>query len=258
MLLENFIENKNKKVLFFSGAGISAESGVPTFRGTNGLWLEHKIDEICNIKNFDQFYDKIIPFYDNLRLSLKDKKHNIAHKFIADLQNRYGSDTIGIVTTNVDEFFEEAGAENVHHVHGNISELILNYKQPNEYCQRIGYEPFDYSSLTEKCKPNVIFFEEGMHYEEGYKKEIYSDLHWILSSLKNEDTLIFIIGSSQQVIPLNLWLNGVKSPYYNVNPVSFNDNTNSFFLFPNEIIKSATDSIPDMQDLILKHLSVLP
>ena len=78
MLLEDFIDYDGKKIMFITGSGISEASGVPTFRGTNGLWLNNDIEEICNIRNFNKFYDKIIPFYDGLRLSLADKKYNIA------------------------------------------------------------------------------------------------------------------------------------------------------------------------------------
>lgn len=254
MLLEDFIDYDGKKIMFITGSGISEASGVPTFRGTNGLWLNHDIEEICNIRNFNKFYDKIITFYDGLRLSLADKKYNIAHKFIADLQKKYGTHRIGIATTNVDLFHEEAGAINVHHIHGNITELILNYKKPNEHCVNIGYKPFDYTSLTEKCKPNVIFFEESMHYEEGFKKEIYSDLLWLLSKA-NKDVIIFIIGASNQVIPFNTWLNGCQAKYYNVNPVSYNSEMNPIFRFPHEIVKNAVDSIPDISLIIEEHLS---
>lgn len=255
MLLEDFIDYNGQKVIFITGSGISEASGVPTFRGTNGLWLNNDIEEICNIKNFDKYYDKIIPFYDHLRLSLSDKKYNDAHSFIADMQKKYGSHRIGVATTNVDLFHEEAGACNVHHIHGNITELIVNYKQPNEHCINIGYKPFNYDSLTAKCKPNVIFFEEAMHYEEGFKKEIYSDLLWLISHAR-KNVIIFIIGASNQVIPFNVWLNGCSATYYNVNPVSYNKENNPIFRFPHEIEKNAIDAISDMKLIINNHMSI--
>jgi len=253
MLLENFAENKKPKILFFSGAGISVDSGVPTFRADNGLWLEHNVEEVCNIKNFDKHYEKTLNFYDSLRFSLADKHYNQAHKFIAEMQMEFGSDTVGVVTTNVDEFFEEAGVKEVMHLHGNIMEMIVDYKTPSERCVRSGYEPFNYSSVKGKCKPNVVFFEESSFYEEGYKKEIYHDFFWILHEL-NESSLVFILGASNQVVPMNYYMSGSKAKYYNINPISFNEKNDTPIKFPHEIISSSTDAIPIMRELIEKHL----
>lgn len=255
MLLENFIDNQKKKILFFAGAGISVDSGVPTFRTGNGLWLENKVEEICNIDKFEAFYDKTLNFYDSLRFSLADKHYNQAHKFIAELQLEYGSDRVGVVTTNVDEFFEEAGVKEVMHLHGNILEMIVNYKSPtNERCIRVGYEPFDYKSIKGKCKPNVVFFGESTLYEEGYKKQLYADFFHLLRCV-DENTLIFIIGASNDVVPMHRYLSGSKAIYYNVNPVSFNEQKSDFILFPREIVSSASDSIDRIKEIISLHFS---
>ena len=80
------------KVIILSGAGISAESGISTFRDEDGLWENHKIEEICVSGCLDFNRDNTIKFYDMLRKNLKDKEPNKAHKIVAELKNKYIKD----------------------------------------------------------------------------------------------------------------------------------------------------------------------
>ncbi len=73
----------NGKIIFFTGAGISAPSGISTFRDGNGLWNNHKIDEICNMKTWVKNYDNVHKFYNDIRVSLKDKEPNVVNKYIS-------------------------------------------------------------------------------------------------------------------------------------------------------------------------------
>ena len=85
------------KVIILSGAGISAESGISTFRDGDGLWENHKIEDVCMKGCLDTNRDMTIKFYDMLRTNLKDKEPNHAHKIVAKLKNKYPDD-IAVIT----------------------------------------------------------------------------------------------------------------------------------------------------------------
>ena len=96
------------KVIIFSGAGISAESGISTFRDSGGLWDNYKIEEICSAGCLGWNYDETINFYDKRRLDIKNKEPNKAHKEITKLADQYPNE-LKIITQNVDDMFERAG-----------------------------------------------------------------------------------------------------------------------------------------------------
>ena len=85
------------KIIILSGAGISSESGISTFRDEDGLWKNHKIEDICVSGCLDFNKDNTIKFYDMLRVNLKDKKPNYAHEVVAKLKNKYPND-IAVIT----------------------------------------------------------------------------------------------------------------------------------------------------------------
>ena len=87
------------KVIIFSGAGVSAESGISTFRDSDGLWENHRIEEICSAGCLDFNYENTVDFYDKRREDIADKKPNHAHKEIKELYERYPND-VKIITQN--------------------------------------------------------------------------------------------------------------------------------------------------------------
>ena len=92
------------KVIILSGAGISAESGISTFRDSYGLWEKYKIKDICTVGCLNTNRKATIEFYDYRRSELKDKKPNYAHKVISQLKSKYPND-IAVITQNVDDMF---------------------------------------------------------------------------------------------------------------------------------------------------------
>src|SRR5690625_2670096 len=107
------------RIFIFTGSGISAESGLSTFRGNDGLWNNHSIDDVCNEYTWRENYALVHDFYNDLRQSLADTKPNEAHISIARIQQQFG-DRVSIVTQNVDDLLERAGATNVLHLHGHL------------------------------------------------------------------------------------------------------------------------------------------
>ena len=185
------------KVVVFSGAGISAESGISTFRDSGGLWENYKIEEICSAGCLDWNYDATIEFYDKRREEIADKEPNKAHKAFVALKKRYSKD-VALITQNVDDLFEKAGCEDILHLHGFLREVR---------CEACGFlDDIGYAKLREvyadgcpRCshslRPNVVFFGEAApKYADMYKK------------LQDCEMLI-VVGTSGNVINTDMFLN---------------------------------------------------
>ena len=106
-----------KHIVFFTGAGMSAESGIKTFRDANGLWEGHDIYEVASPEGFHNNPALVLDFYNKRRAQLLTVSPNSAHKTIAQLEKRYH---VSIVTQNVDDLHERAGSNNVLHLHGEL------------------------------------------------------------------------------------------------------------------------------------------
>lgn len=177
------------RLIIFSGAGLSAESGVPTFRDADGIWSKYDLDTVCNFLTFHENYSEAHDFYNDVRTSMNHVEPNSAHRAIADLQNAHGPDRVIVITTNVDDLLERAGCTDVMHLHGNIRTMI---EVETGESRDIGYSTFDHT-ITQpgEYKPGVVFF--GEHCPE------YATLNLLIDSLTADDVWI-TIGSSEHVV----------------------------------------------------------
>ena len=195
------------KLLFLSGAGISAPSGISTFRDANGLWENHKIDEVANLSTWRDNYDLVHNFYNQRRVELGKCLPNKAHSTIADFHHRHelilNTSTIGKlkkkydvvnITQNVDDLFERASVPTID-LHGKLTEIKCTRCKSVE---DIGYTEY----LKTPCKacghtqmkPYVVFF--------GEMAPLYTKLYDELESLTSDDFLI-VIGTNGNVLPIN-------------------------------------------------------
>ena len=108
-----------KNIVILSGAGISAESGLSTFRSENGLWNNHRVEDVATIEAYYRNPDYVHQFYNEMRPELYKANPNPAHKAITKLQEKYQAN-INVITQNVDVLHEKAGNKNVYHIHGQI------------------------------------------------------------------------------------------------------------------------------------------
>ncbi len=176
------------KIIIFSGAGISAESGISTFRDSGGLWERYRIEDVCSAGCLESNREMTLEFYDKRRTELAQKRPNYAHEAIAELKNGY-PDEVAVITQNVDDLFERAGCRDVVHLHGFL---------PNLRCQscesrfEIGYTKQDRGAGCEGCggllRPDIVFFGEAAPMYETLNREI-------------QDCEVFVVmGSSGNVI----------------------------------------------------------
>ncbi|EAH8308958.1 NAD-dependent deacetylase [Campylobacter upsaliensis] len=179
-----------KKVMILSGAGLSAPSGLKTFRDNGGLWEEYDVMEVCSASGFRKNPQKVLDFYDLRRASLAKVKPNYAHFALAKLKAKFPHN-IFMLTQNVDDLLERAKCEGVIHLHGFLPELRC---LQCEMIFNIGYESIK-NKLCPSCQSanlrhNIVMFEE--------QAPEYQRLYELL-----EQTHLFVaIGTSGAVLPV--------------------------------------------------------
>ena len=192
------------KIVILSGAGLSAESGISTFRDSGGLWDEYDVSVICQADSLDKNESLTLEFYDKRRADLSDKEPNIAHKRLVELKNKY-KDDISIITQNVDNLFEKAGMkrDDAIHLHGFMTEVRCR----NLDCEQvfdIGYKSqYDFHdgfcpTCGDNIRPNIVFF--------GEQAPLYEQLNYELQDCE----MFVVIGTSGEVIGVNTIANFVE------------------------------------------------
>ncbi|MCP2637744.1 NAD-dependent deacylase [Microbacterium sp. HD4P20] len=152
------------RMVVLTGAGISAESGVPTFRGADGLWEGHRVEDVATPEAFETDPDTVLAFYDARRRALPLVEPNSAHRALARLEGAIGDDLL-VVTQNVDDLHERAGTGNLVHMHGELLRAL---------CLACGARPVWHDDLIDRppcpacgermLRPDVVWFGE-MPYE---------------------------------------------------------------------------------------------
>lgn len=206
-----------KKIVFFTGAGISAESGIQTFRDSGGLWEEYKVDEICNIETWKNNKDKVFEFYQKRKEQSNNVEPNMIHKKIAEMQKFFKEFNVEVIviTQNIDNLLERAGCVNVLHVHGDLNSLQCVECNHSWNVEEIKKSFCHKCNKSDNVKPNVIFFgqDNALNYHLMKNK---------LNNLNPEDTLV-VMGTLGNVVPIERYasvhsgfsiLNNLeKSPY---------------------------------------------
>jgi len=181
------------KLIFCTGAGLSAESGIDTFRSKGGLWDIYDPEKVCNMDVFLDNYIDTNDFYDIRRQQLKRIIPNSAHEAIGKLCGQF---EVVSFTTNVDDLLERSGSKDVKHIHGKITEVVTQHGTPQAEVIEIGYNKSPYEDLKlYPVKPNVTFF--------GECSDQYQRFEEYIKTTSSED-IAFVIGSSEQIFPFTI------------------------------------------------------
>lgn len=230
------------KIVIISGAGLSQESGIPTFRDSDGLWHGHDVDEVANFLTWEKNYHTVHAFYNERRKDVLASQPNAAHAFYAGLEK---SHNVVHLTQNVDDLLERAGGKPVH-LHGDIRGLIClscghEWDTDRDYVPGVDFCPG--CGKDRKVKPRVVFFNQ--------MAPQYIRMTDELASLTERD-LVIVVGTSGQVLNINSLLygcparkilnNAEESPY--IHGEEFN----------HVIYKRATNAIRDI-DAIIRSLT---
>lgn len=147
----------NSIIIVFSGAGLSAESGIPTFRDSSGLWHNHRVSDVATPMGWQKDKELVLNFYIERYNNIISASPNSGHRAIASLEERY---RVINITQNIDDLLERAGCKEVHHLHGSI----LSKK-----CEKCDYKAAGVARSGEKCvlcsgqlRPDVVWFGESV------------------------------------------------------------------------------------------------
>ncbi|MFT2090874.1 Sir2 family NAD+-dependent deacetylase [Paraglaciecola sp. 2405UD69-4] len=199
------------KVVVLTGAGISAESGLKTFRDNNGLWENHAVEAVATPEGFEQKPSLVYRFYNERRQQLlsPEVKPNAAHYALAKLEAKL-ADNLWIVTQNVDNLHQRAGSNNVLHMHGSLlsARCLQSQKNVETFSNIDGTSRCSCCQPSSKMRPDIVWFGEIPKHMER------------IESLLMEADLFVSIGTSGTVYPAAGFVN--LANHYQVHSVELN------------------------------------
>ena len=215
-----------KNLVVLTGAGISAESGIETFRGADGLWEGHDIMEVASPEGFHNNPELVLDFYNQRRKQLNMVMPNKAHLNLVDLEKYY---KVHIVTQNVDDLHERAGSSSIVHLHGELKKVRSTFKESLVYDWKNDLFLGNKCELGFQLRPHIVWFGEAVPM-----------LDKAIDISELADVLV-IIGTSMQVYPAASLINFVKkdTPIYFIDPkptISESDFSNLSIIKENAII----------------------
>ena len=203
-----------KKIVVLTGAGVSAESGISTFRDSDGLWENFRVEDVASIEGWYRDPAVVMDFYNQRRAQLSEVRPNAAHLAIADLEKEYD---VTVVTQNVDNLHERAGSTKIIHLHGELTKV-----RPENCCNEmdgfseetvfdIGIESVHIGDLAPngaQLRPHIVWFGEAVPKIEA-----------AIDAVEAADILL-IVGTSLQVYPAaGLYrYAGPDTPIYIIDP----------------------------------------
>jgi len=208
-----------KKVIVFTGAGISAESGIKTFRDSDGLWEEYNIMDVATPEAWTKAPELVLEFYNKRKAQVKGAVPNLAHNLVADLEDNF---EVRVITQNIDDLHERAGSTDVLHLHGIVTQARSSVDENLIY--DVGFNDIN---LGDKCelgfqlRPHIVWFGEDVpNMNKAY--ELVSDAD-----------ILIIIGTSLNVHPAAGLINDAPTK------------SKKYLIDPNEI------RVPDADNLIM-------
>ncbi len=207
-----------KRIVVLTGAGMSAESGLKTFRDANGLWEGHDVMEVASPEGWYKNKELVLEFYNQRRSQLLKVQPNNAHKLLADLEKDF---EIQIVTQNVDDLHERARSSNVLHLHGELLKVKSVANDSLVYEWKKDLKVGDKAEDSNQLRPNIVWFGEAVPM-----------LDKAIEIIKKADILV-IIGTSMQVYPAASLIHYIQpdisiyfiDPKPNINQNSYNNLT---------------------------------
>ena len=178
-----------KKLVVLTGAGVSAESGISTFRDSNGLWENYNVEDVATIEGWWRNRALVLEFYNQRRGELATKKPNKAHKLIAELEKDFD---VTVVTQNIDNLHEQGGSTKVIHLHGESTKVRPEDCEQDCHTIDVGYAPVNLGDCDERgvqLRPNIVWFGEAVPKFDTAAR------------IASQADIMLIVGTSLQVYP---------------------------------------------------------
>lgn len=231
LILEVNLEmSQKKKIVVLTGAGISAESGISTFRDANGLWENHDIMEVASPQGWQKNPSLVLDFYNQRRRQLKEVKPNWAHLFLKSMEERFD---MVVITQNVDDLHERAGSSKIIHLHGELRKVRSEKNEQLVMDWEDDVQIGDLAKDGSQLRPHIVWFGEMVPMMETAIQEV-----------ETADGMI-VIGTSLQVYPAASLLDFLPKgkPIYVIDPNSIEFSKNPMIQI---IRKTATEGVLDI------------
>ena len=231
--------NNQKKIVVLTGAGISAESGLKTFRDANGLWEGHDVMEVASPQGFSRNPALVLEFYNQRRRQLQQVDPNEGHLALARLEAGF---EVQIITQNVDNLHERAGSSNILHLHGELLKVRSTKDEGVVLPWTADLNLGDMDDNGNQLRPHIVWFGEMVPL-----------LEKAIELTETADILI-IVGTSMQVYPAASLVNYVRPgvPIYFIDPKP--SVRNSDFDKLSIISKKASEGVPNLVSELLANL----
>lgn len=227
-----------KKIVVLTGAGISAESGIKTFRDADGLWEGHNVMDVASPEGWYKNKALVLDFYNQRRRQLHQVKPNLGHIVLAELENDFD---VHIITQNVDNLHEQAGSSKVLHLHGELLKVRSTVDETYILEWKSDLTLGDVDENGNQLRPYIVWFGEAV-----------SALDEAIAITQTADYLV-IIGTSMQVYPaaglLHYSNKYVPVFYIDPKPATIYDLQNPLEIIP----LNATEGVPLLREKLLKR-----
>lgn len=173
-----------KKLVVFTGAGISAESGIKTFRDAGGLWEEYRIEDVATFEAWERNQDLVLDFYNQRRKQVMEAWPNAAHLAVAELESHFD---VTVITQNVDDLHERAGSSKVIHLHGEIMKARSTVDDNLVYqLKSWKLDPGDNCEKGSQLRPHIVWFGEMVPMMDSANEiAAYADLFVVIGTSLN-------------------------------------------------------------------------
>jgi NAD-dependent deacetylase len=197
--------NDKKRIVVLTGAGMSAESGIKTFRDSDGLWEEHDVMEVATPEGWQRNTPLVLDFYNQRRKQLLEVLPNKAHFLLNKLENQYD---VQIITQNVDDLHERAGSSSVLHLHGELRKVRSSFDETLIYDWDADLNLGDVCKNNSQLRPHIVWFGEAVPNLEAAEE------------ITRTSDLLIIIGTSMQVYPAAnlIYEIALNTPIYFIDP----------------------------------------
>ena len=224
-----------KKLVVLSGAGISAESGVKTFRDSNGLWENHRIEDVASPEGFQRNPQMVLDFYNARRKQLQEVEPNEAHLLLAKLEEYF---EVHIITQNVDDLHERGGSSRIIHLHGELKKARPIDSESETIVWEKDLNLGDLNSKGVQLRPHIVWFGE-----------MVPEMNQAVKIAETAD-IFLVIGTSMQVYPAASLIQFIPDhcEVFVIDP-----NLDQNFVAADHFLKtSATDGMRKLIEILLK------
>lgn len=228
-----------KNIVVLTGAGISAESGISTFRDSNGLWENYNVEDVATPEGFYRNPKMVTEFYNMRRKQLLEVQPNEAHRLVAELEKEYN---VTVVTQNVDNLHERGGSTNIIHLHGELTKVCSSRDPYNpEFVKELKVDEYDVdwqgkAGDGSRIRPFIVWFGEAV-----------PKIEEAAEAVEKADIMI-IVGTSLQVYPAAGLINYMRPgrPVYIIDPKDVPTGSNPNITFIKDVASKGMKKVMEI------------